>query len=49
MKETLNSPKCEREVTGGTGTKVKVNGKEVAVIGSQVTTCNDVGYGGYLK
>ena len=38
-----NSPKCEGEVTGGTGTKVKVNGKEVAVIGSQVTTCNDTG------
>ena len=38
-----NSPKCEGEVTGGTGTKVKVNGKEVAVIGSQVTTCNDMG------
>ena len=38
-----NSPKCEGEVTGVTGTKVKVNGKEVAVIGSQVTTCNDMG------
>ena len=39
-----NSPKCEGEVTGGTGSKVKVNGKEVAVIGSQITTCNDMGY-----
>ena len=38
-----NSPKCEGEVSGGTGSKVKVNGKEVAVIGSQVTTCNDMG------
>lgn len=38
-----NNPKKEGEVTGGTGTKVKVNGKEVAVIGSQVTTCNDMG------
>jgi len=38
-----NNPKKEGEVTGGTGSKVKVNGKEVAVIGSQVTTCNDVG------
>ena len=38
-----NNPKKEGEVTGGTITKVKVNGKEVAVIGSQVTTCNDVG------
>ena len=38
-----NNPKKEGEVTGGTGSKVKVNGKEVAVIGSQVTTCNDMG------
>jgi SepF-like predicted cell division protein (DUF552 family) len=30
-------------VTGGTGKKVKINGKEVAVIGSMVTTCNDTG------
>ena len=38
-----NNPKKEGEVTGGTVSKVKVNGKEVAVIGSQVTTCNDMG------
>jgi uncharacterized Zn-binding protein involved in type VI secretion len=36
-------PKKEGEVTGGTGAKVKINGKEAAVIGSTVTTCNDVG------
>ena len=36
-------PKKEGEVTGGTGKKVKINGKEAAVIGSTVTTCNDVG------
>jgi len=38
-----NNPKKEGEVTGGTVSKVKVDGKEVAVIGSQVTTCNDIG------
>ena len=38
-----NNPKKEGEVTGGTVSKVKVNGKEVAVLGSQVTTCNDMG------
>ena len=37
------NPKKEGEVTGGTVSKVKVNGKEVAVFGSQVTTCNDMG------
>lgn len=37
------SPKCEGEVTGGTSPTVKINGKEAAVIGSKVTTCNDVG------
>lgn len=37
------SPKKEGEVTGGTSAKVKINGKEAAVIGSTVTTCNDVG------
>ena len=36
-------PKKEGEVTGGTVSKVKINGKEAAVIGSQVTTCNDMG------
>ena len=39
----LNSPKKEGEVTGGTIGEVKVNGKEVAVVGSLVSTCNDVG------
>ena len=38
-----NNPKKEGKVTGGTSSKVKINGKEVAVIGSQVSTCNDVG------
>ncbi|MDR0320569.1 MAG: phage baseplate assembly protein V [Treponema sp.] len=37
------NPKKEGEVTGGTGSKVKINGKEAAVIGSTVTTCNDIG------
>ncbi|GHV58396.1 hypothetical protein AGMMS49579_25830 [Spirochaetia bacterium] len=39
----VNNPNKEGEVTGGTGSKVKINGKEAAVIGSTVTTCNDVG------
>ncbi|WP_296855782.1 phage baseplate assembly protein V [Treponema sp.] len=38
-----NNPKKEGKVTGGTSSKVKINGKEVAVIGSQVSTCNDMG------
>ena len=38
-----NNPKKEGNVTGGTSRKVKINGKEAAVIGSQVSTCNDVG------
>ena len=38
-----NNPKKEGKVTGGTSGKVKINGKEAAVIGSQVSTCNDVG------
>jgi phage baseplate assembly protein gpV len=38
-----NEPNKEGEVTGATGKKVKVNGKEVAVMGSTVTTCNDTG------
>ena len=37
------NPKKEGEVTGGTSAKVKIDGKEAAVIGSTVTTCNDVG------
>ena len=31
----------EGEVTSGTIANVKVNGKEVAVLGSKVTTCSD--------
>jgi uncharacterized Zn-binding protein involved in type VI secretion len=38
-----NMPKKEGEVTGGTARKVKINGKEAAVVGSKVTTCNDIG------
>lgn len=37
------NPTKEGEVTNGTGKKVKINGKEAAVVGSQVTTCNDTG------
>lgn len=37
------SPKKEGEVTGGTSAKVKIDGKEAAVIGSTATTCNDTG------
>ena len=37
------SPKKEGEVTGGTSAKVRIDGKEAAVIGSTATTCNDVG------
>lgn len=37
------NPKKEGEVTGGTSAKVKIDGKEAAVIGSTVTTCNDIG------
>jgi phage baseplate assembly protein gpV/uncharacterized Zn-binding protein involved in type VI secretion len=35
------APNNEGEVTSGTIPNVKVNGKEVAVLGSKVTTCND--------
>lgn len=38
-----NNPKKEGEVTGGISPTVKINGKETAVIGSLVTTCNDIG------
>lgn len=38
-----NDPKKEGEVTGSTIDTVKVDGKPVAVIGSSVTTCNDIG------
>ena len=37
------NPRKEGEVTGGTSAKVKIDGKEAAVMGSTVTTCNDVG------
>lgn len=37
------SPKKEGEVTGRTSAKVRIDGKEAAVIGSTATTCNDVG------
>ena len=38
-----NNPKKEGKVTGGTSPKVKINGKEAAVIGSLVSMCNDMG------
>ncbi len=37
------NPSKDGKVTGGTISSVKINGKETAVIGSTVTTCNDVG------
>ncbi|MCR5435648.1 MAG: phage baseplate assembly protein V, partial [Treponema sp.] len=37
------NPSKDGKVTGGTIKSVKINGKETAVIGSTVTTCNDVG------
>nr|MBP3282887.1 AHH domain-containing protein [Treponema sp.] len=37
------TPDNKGKVTGGTEKSVKANGKEVAVIGSSVTTCNDIG------
>jgi phage baseplate assembly protein gpV len=37
------NPTKQGEVSGGTLPKVKINGKEAAVIGSTVTTCNDTG------
>ena len=36
-------PECKGEISGGTVKSVKADGKEVAVIGSTVTTCNDMG------
>ena len=36
-------PDKKGEVTGGTAGKVRINGKEAAVVGSTVTTCNDIG------
>lgn len=38
-----NNPKKEGEITGGTSPSVKIDGKEAAVIGSLVSTCNDIG------
>jgi len=38
-----DNPNRQGEVTGGTAKTVKINGKEAAVIGSTVTTCNDTG------
>ena len=37
------TPDNKGKVTGGTEKSVKANGKKVAVIGSSVTTCNDIG------
>jgi uncharacterized Zn-binding protein involved in type VI secretion len=37
------NPTKEGEVTSGTAAKLKINGKEAAVVGSKVTTCNDNG------
>ena len=37
------TPDNKGKVTGGTEKSVKANGKEVAVIGSSVTPCNDIG------
>jgi uncharacterized Zn-binding protein involved in type VI secretion len=39
----MKNPNKEGEVTGGTGKKLKINGKEAALIASTLTTCNDVG------
>jgi phage baseplate assembly protein gpV len=39
----VKNPNKEGEVTNGTGKKLKINGKEAAVIGSTVSTCNDMG------
>ena len=36
-------PDKKGEVTGATAGKVRINGKEAAVVGSTVTTCNDIG------
>jgi uncharacterized Zn-binding protein involved in type VI secretion len=37
------SPSKQGEVTGGTVDSVLINGKPVAVVGSTVSTCNDIG------
>ena len=39
----INPPDNKGEVTGATAGKVRINGKEAAVVGSTVTTCNDIG------
>ena len=38
-----SQPKNKGEITGGTEPSVKVKGKEIAVLGSSVSTCSDVG------
>jgi len=39
----IKMPDNKGEVTGGTAKKLKINGKEAALVGSTVTTCNDIG------
>ena len=39
----INPPSNKGEVTGATAGKGRINGKEAAVVGSTVTTCNDIG------
>ena len=39
----IKVPDNKGEVTGATAGKVRINGKEAAVVGSTVTTCNDIG------
>jgi phage baseplate assembly protein gpV len=39
----VNNPTKEGEVSASTGTKLKIGGKEAALIGSMLTTCNDIG------
>ena len=39
----IKMPDNKGEVTGGTAKKLKINDKEAALVGSTVTTCNDIG------
>ena len=39
----IKVPDNKGEITGATAGKVRINGKEAAVVGSTVTTCNDMG------
>ena len=39
----IKMPDNKGEVSGGTAKKLKINGKEAALVGSTVTTCNDIG------